>query len=335
MPPIRVAVVGLGIGRRHIRAYQSLPGVEVAAIVDTDPVALDKARQEFGIGFATSDYSQVLARQDIGLLSICTPDKLHAQQALQALEAGKHVLCEKPMATTLEDAALLVRQVRETGLKLMVMHNYRFVPQFAKLKELADAGTLGSPYFAESCYIQDLYFMAELGPRYWRWADPQDFVLGGAVHNVDLLRWVFGEIIEVQAFSRHVMPFYALDDNYVVNLRFAGGGIGRLLLLLGSRLKDKFRVELNIYGPEGSLSANMQRPEVVENVSALQGDKPLVLAVEEVDSHQRAIAHFLECVREDKQPLVDVVEGAKAVAVCLAAILSAREGRPVAADYRF
>ncbi len=338
MAPIRIAVIGLGIGRRHIRAYKTLPDVEVRAIVDTDARALAKVRAEYGIPLATTDYEQILKgakMAGIDAVSICTPDRLHAGQALQALQAGMHVLCEKPMATTLEDAARLVRAVRESGHTFMVMHNYRFVPQFARLKELADGGTVGPLYYGESCYIQDLYSMQDLGPGYWRLADPQDFVLGGAVHNVDLLRWVLGEVAEVHAVSRHVMPFYRLDDNYTLNLRMENGCIAHLLLLLGSRLKDKFRVELSVYGPEGALSTSMQRPEVVENVAALEGDKPRVLAVEEADSHQRGIAHFIECVRLGTQPAVDVAEGARAVAVCLAAICSAREGVPIKVDYNF
>lgn len=335
MDPLRVAVIGLGIGRRHIQAYQGLPSVKVVAIVDTDERALEETRQEFGIHFAFSDYDQVLARDDIDLVSICTPDRLHAEQALCALEAGKHVLCEKPMTTSLEDAALLVQKVKETGLTFMVGHNYRFVPQFGRLKQLVDSGALGDLFYGESSYVQDLYFMEKLGPDYWRWKDPQDFYLGGAIHNVDLLRWIVGEIEEVHCYSNHGMPFYPLDDNYVSNFRFADGRIGRLLLILGARLKAKFYVDLIAYGTEGSLKAVMQRGEVIQNMDKLEGDKPVAIPVEGANSHALGIAHFVECVREDKQPLVDVVEGAKAVAVCVAAIRSAQEGKPVAIDYSF
>jgi len=335
LSPLRVAVVGLGIGRRHVRAFQSLVGVQVTVLVGTNAEALQKAGQEFGVGVTLTDYRQMLARDDVDLVSICTPDRLHAEQALLALEAGKHVLCEKPMAITLKDARRLVHKVRETGRKFMVVHNYRFIPQFVKVKELVEAGALGPVFLAESCYVQDLYAMEPLGPDYWRFKDPQDFYLGGAVHNVDLLRWILGEIVEVHSFSNHVMPFYPLDENYVSNFRCAEGRMGRLLLVLGSRLKDKFRVELNAYGPEGSLYSTMQRAEVIQNLGRAEGDKPLIIPIEEADSHQRALAHFVHCVREDRQPLTDVIEGAKAVAVCLAGIRSAREGKPVAVDYNF
>jgi predicted dehydrogenase len=333
MDHLHVAVVGLGIGRRHIQAYQALPGVEVAAIVDTDKVALEKTRQEFGIQLALSDLNQILARDDVDIISICTPDRLHAEQTLLALEAGKHVLCEKPMATCLEDAVRIVQKVSETGLKFMVGQNYRFVPQFVRLKQLVDSRAVGDLFYGESGYVQDLYFMEQLGPDYWRLKDPQDFYLGGAVHNVDLLRWIVGEIEEVHAYSNHVMPFYSLDDNYVSNFRFANGCIGRVLLVLGARLKDKFTVDLGVYGSAGSLRTTLQQDELIENMDGLEGDRPTVLPVQGADPHALEIAHFVECVREDGQPLIGAADGARTIAVCVATTRSAREGKPIAVDY--
>ncbi len=329
MDPLRAAVIGLGIGRRHIQAYRALPGVEVAAVVDVESNALVSAQREFGIAHGFTDYRQALARDDIDLVSICTPDRLHAEQALAALAAGKHVLCEKPLATRSEDATAIVQKARATGRTFMVCHNYRFMPQFAQLRQLAQAGEVGELFYAESSYVQDLYFMEGLGPNYWRLKDPQDFYLGGAVHNVDLLRWVMGEIVEVHAYATHVMPFYPSNDNYVTNVRFADGRIGRLLLILGARLKDKFLVDLQVYGAQGALKATMQQPGVIVNSDRAPGDQPQVIATPSSDSHAQAVAHFVECVRRGEEPVVTAVDGARAVAICEAAIRSAREGKPV------
>jgi UDP-N-acetylglucosamine 3-dehydrogenase len=338
---LRVAVIGLGFGRRHIQAYQHLPGVAVAAIVARSAQAREQAAREYGIPAAYERYEEVLDRGDIDLLSICTPDRLHARQALDALQAGVHVLCEKPIATTLEDAAALARAVRQTGLVYAAGHNYRFFPQFARLKALVDEGAVGDLLLGESSYVQDLYAMEGLGPGYWRFADPQDFYLGGAIHNVDLLRWTLGEVREVHAYSVRGMPFYPLDDTYVSNFTFENGRIGRLLLVLGARLEDKFRFDLNVYGREGALRATLGRSEVVQDIDRLEGvgahdaNQGSFAPVPEADPLSLEIAHVVECVRTGQQPLVDVVEGAKAVAVCLAAVRSAREGRPVVIDYGF
>ena len=335
MNELGVAVIGLGIGRRHIEAYQKVPGVSVVAIAGTTEATLAETQQACNIPVTSTDFRAAIARDDVDLVSICTPDRRHAEQALFALEAGKHVLCEKPMVTNLEDAARVVEEVRRTERTFMVGHNYRFFPQFEKVKALVDAGTLGPLFLGESSYIQDLYFMEELGPAYWRIKDPQDFYLGGAVHNVDLLRWILGEIEEVHAFSNRMMAFYPIDENYVSNFRFTNGHIGRVLLTLGARLKEKFRVDLNVYGYEGTLRASLQHNDVLMNVDKAEGGQPAVLPTEDANSFEREIAHFVACVREGRQPLVDAVEGAKAVAVCIATIRSAMEGKPVTVDYSF
>jgi predicted dehydrogenase len=203
--------------------------VEVAAIADVVEGAQDSVALEFGTADAYADYADLLARPDIDVVSICTPDSLHAEQAVAALDACKHVLCEKPMTTTIADAAYVLQKVRETGLTFMMCQSYRFTPQFARLKEVLASGILGDVFYADSSYVQDLYFMEDLGPDNWRVKDPQDFYLGGAVHNVDLLRWVIGEIEEVHAYSNHMMPIYPIDENGVSSFRFANGCIGRIL----------------------------------------------------------------------------------------------------------
>ena len=233
MQELRAAVIGLGFGRRHIQAYQRLPGVRVVAIAARNADRLEQARREYGIPAAYTDDAQLYEHEDLDLVSICTPDRLHAEQALRALHASVPVLCEKPIATSLKEAARLVQAVRETGRAFMAGHNYRFVPQFARLKALVESDAAGDLLLAESCYVQDLYAMEALGAGYWRWADPQEFYLGGAIHNVDLLRWVMGEVREVHSYATRGMPFYALDDTYVSNFVFESGSIGRLLLVLG------------------------------------------------------------------------------------------------------
>lgn len=333
MQSLRVAVIGLGIGRRHIQAYSRLSDVSVVAIAGADREALARVQGEFAIPAAYQDIGEILARPDVDALSICTPDRLHAEQSLAALRAGKHVLCEKPMATSLEDAMKIVEAAAAAQVTFMVGHNYRFIPQFVRLKELVDAGVTGEIFYGESSYVQDLYAMEQLGPDYWRLKDPQDFYLGGAIHNVDMLRWLLGEIVEVHAFSTHVMPFYALDDNYVTNFKFSGGRIGRLLLILGARLKDEFLVDVGVFGSRGSLKAAMQRNEVIQNLADLPGDVPLVEPITPAESFDLEIAHFVDCIRTGRRPLVDAVEGARAVAVCVAAIRSARENRPIHVDY--
>ncbi len=332
MSKLGAAVIGLGVGRTHAAAYDELPNVDLLAIADVSEEARGKAQADHPAIDTYADYQEMLRRDDVGVVSICTPDRLHAEHAIAALDAGKHVLCEKPLSTSMEDAIRIVEKVRESGRKLMMCHNYRYVPQFRRIKELVDQSTLGDLFYGDTSYIQDLYFMGDLGPDYWRFKDPQDFYLGGAVHNVDLMRWIVGEVDEVQAYSAHMMPFYPVDDNYVSNFRFAGGAIGRVALVLGTRMNRDFFVDLNVYGGQGYLKAVMQERSYTRNVDGV--DKgPKTVSVQRANAHELAIADFVQAVLDDDAPPITVMDGAKAVAICLAAIESASTGSPVAPDY--
>ena len=227
------AVIGLGVGRRHIQAYRRLEGVEVRAICAQSAESVDTARKEYGVPDGSTDYREIVDRQDVQLVSICSPDGQHAEQALFALQCGKHVLVEKPVAVTLDEARALVDAVRSSGLTFASGQSYRFVPQFQALRVAAAAGQLGRLYLLQGRYEQDLSAMAERGPGYWRVRDPQDFLLGAGIHLVDFLRWAGGEVVEVAAYASHALEFYPGSENWVLGLRFASGAAGQAVVAVG------------------------------------------------------------------------------------------------------
>jgi len=195
------AVIGLGVGKAHIRGYQALEGVRVVAIADVNSKALAAAQEQFGVPLATTDFREALDNGDVDVVSICTPDRFHAEQATYALERGKHVLCEKPIAISTDELVRLSEVVERTGMVYAAGHNYRFIPQFQVLRDMVVRGDVGKPFLVDSCYIQDLWEMKAFGRDYWRFKDPQDLFIGGAVHNVDLLQWLAGEVVEVHSYA--------------------------------------------------------------------------------------------------------------------------------------
>ena len=327
------AVVGLGVGQVHLRAYQAIEGVRIAAVADVSPDALIKARDEFSVPFTYTDYRQAIDRPDVDVVSICTPDRLHVEQAVYALEHGKHVLCEKPIATDMIGLERIVAAVKSSGLVFYAGHNYRFIPQFAALWAMVSHGDIGQPFFVDTCYIQDLWGMKSLGPDYWRFKDPQDLFIGGAVHNVDLLQWLAGEVAEVHAYGANTLEFWPVENNYTANLKFKSGCLGHVLLELGAKRKRKFEVRLRAFGQEGSVEAENGLLQVLRDLGDAPGEQPEVVPVEAANSHQREIEHFVDCVRAGGQPLVDINQGAKVMAVCFAAVRSARSGQPVTVEY--
>lgn len=335
MKALGAAVIGLGFGKRHLVEYSQREDVEVRALcVGSNQEKLKEVQAQFNVDFATTDYREVLDQDDIDIVSICSPDHLHAEQCLDALEKGKHVLVEKPLATTKKEAASIVNAVRSSGLKLMVGQNYRFIPMFKTLRDIAVSGQLGDVYLLEGDYIQEGWGMVEGGPEHWRMKTPQDFFIGGAVHQVDFLRWIGGEVQEVHSFSNHRLPVYPLDENYVTSLKFESGCIGRILLTLSCRIRPSFQVRFAAYGTAGFASAVNFEGKIrlyIESMAHGQNDTATV-PVDIGNSLQAEIDHFVDCVKNDKAPLIGAAEGAATVAVCVDSVLSAKEGKSIVVD---
>src|SRR5690242_17513429 len=210
--PIGVCVVGLGIGRRYIELARARTDTRVVSICAGSSARVREAGSAYQIPFASTDYREAIDRPEVNLVVVASPDRLHFEHAAFALRAGKHVLCEKPIATTLSDARALVELAERTDRVFAAGHNYRFINQFAALHRLCENQELGSVYLGEAAYVQDLWSLAARGPSYWRFADPQDFLLGAAVHLFDFLIWCLGPVAEVQAFANHAVPFYPANE---------------------------------------------------------------------------------------------------------------------------
>ena len=195
--------IGLMFGNAHLEGALAY-GAEVAAICDLDAETLRKSGEKYNIPEEkwTTDYHDILNNPEINMVSIAIPDQQHRQVACEMLAAGKHVLCEKPLALTREDIEAMVQATEKSEAKFMVGQICRFTPAFAKAKEIIDSGEIGELYFVESEYAHD-YMNIVKNAQIWR-ADPQRHgVIGGGCHAVDLLRWLAGDPVEVFAYGTH------------------------------------------------------------------------------------------------------------------------------------
>lgn len=156
MKTIRTAIFGTGfMGRVHLEGLRRTPGVEVVAIVGRERSSAEKLGAGFGIPAADSDYRKVLDDKSIDAVHICTPNGLHYQMAKDALQAGKHVLCEKPITRTVEEAAELVRLAADRKLRNCVCHNLRYYPMVQQMRRMREEGTLGRILMVQGTYSQD------------------------------------------------------------------------------------------------------------------------------------------------------------------------------------
>ena len=197
MTTLRLGLAGLGHGDTLLRANgpeNELP-IRVTALCDVNEELLDAASRKHGIDAVTTDFDELAARSDVDIIGIYTPGPLHARQILTALDNGKHVMVTKSMVYTIEEAESVVEAVDRTGLVLLVTQSLRGRPDFIDAKRACDAGEIGELFMAEAHYIHDLRPVYKRSP--WRITMPQDLILGGACHPIDLLRWFMGDIDEV------------------------------------------------------------------------------------------------------------------------------------------
>ncbi|WP_240482424.1 Gfo/Idh/MocA family protein [Microbacterium sediminis] len=203
---LRVAMIGYGfMGATHSQAWRTAPrvfdlprGVEMAVIVGRDAEAVEAARAKWGWAEAATDWREVVARDDIDVIDIVTPGSSHAEIAIAALEAGKHVLCEKPLANTVAEAEVMAaaaRAARERGVRSMLGFTYRRVPALTHARDLIAAGRIGTVQQVRAAYRQD-WLVDPKAPLSWRLQ--KDLAGSGALgdiggHAVDLVQFLTGQ----------------------------------------------------------------------------------------------------------------------------------------------
>ncbi len=191
-PKLRVGVIGLGMGRAHIKGWQEHPNVEVVAIADPDAVRLDKVGTEFGVAGRYASAEAMLAAEQLDVVSVCTPNKFHKELTLAALAAGCHVLCEKPMAMNAVEGRAMLDAAQAAGKRLMINFSYRFSAASRALKTQVDAGLFGDFYYGRSVWHRRRGM-----PGFGGWFGTKALAGGGplidlGVHRLDLALWLMG-----------------------------------------------------------------------------------------------------------------------------------------------
>lgn len=197
---LRVAIIGAGIGREHLDAYRELPGrFTVSTICDLDEQRARSIINADDIAVST-DLNAVLNDASIDIIDVCLPPHLHYGTALAALEAGKHVVCEKPLVNSLAQADALIAAAAKANRSITPVFQYRYGPAMQQLQALMDAGLTGKPYMAslETHWNRDAEYYAIPWRGTWD-GERGGAVLGHAIHNHDLLTHVLGPIARLSA----------------------------------------------------------------------------------------------------------------------------------------
>ena len=328
MSRIGVGIIGLGRnGGCFVPIYKRHPDANLVGICDLSPEKLERFQAEFEVPFASADYSSLLERDDIQLISIHTPDHLHKQPFVDALGSGKHVFVEKPMANSVPDLLEMTAAARASDRKVLVGQVLRFHPLFRRIKEMVSAGMLGEIVYAEGDYLHDLRYQAaqhdEVTGTNW-YLERESPIVGGGVHPVDLLRWFLGEIVEAHAFStRLVFPEMREDAGVVATFRFGGGALGKCTALYAPRCPMPKAYNLALYGTKGT---------IIGDTICLASDsefQPLDVTCPPGHPYDPEVDHLLRSIINDEPTLCDAADGARSAAAVLAARESLRTGGPV------
>jgi predicted dehydrogenase len=240
--PIRVGVLGTGVGASvHVPALQRLPDVEVVAVWSRRYERAAAVAARYEIPTATTEAREILRDPEIHAVVVAAPPFLHHSMVLAALEAGKHVVCEKPMARSHAEARDMVKMAEQVGVAALVNHEFRYLPVRRKIKQLIAGGFLGEPQSATLSVFRST--LADPHGRPFGWLMEQDKAGGmlGATgsHHVDALRWWFGEIKAVAGATATMVKKRRLpegsammtvdaDDNFAVVLRFASSALATI-----------------------------------------------------------------------------------------------------------
>ena len=331
-----IAVIGCsGMGSSHMQGVCAKEGAKLYAICDTEPVRLEECKAKYNVDIAVTDYRELVADPNVDAAVIVVPDKLHFPMTKAFLEAGKAVLCEKPMALTLEDCEEMMRVEKTTGGKLMIGQVCRCTPAFKMAKELVDAGRIGELVFVESEYAHN-YNNAK-GQDNWRVDPDRHGFIGGGCHAVDLLRWIAGDPTEVYAHANHkILADWPVDDTSIAIYKFPNNVMGKVFVSIGCY--RNYTMRSVFYGTKGTIICDntSDHMQLFENdpVGGKEFTKPQVLPVD-INNHNvgAEIDQFVEALQTGSAMPISSFEGAATVAVCCASVQAAREGKPVQIRY--
>ncbi|MFG0253197.1 MAG: Gfo/Idh/MocA family protein [Phycisphaerales bacterium JB038] len=288
-----VGVLGLHEGRTMLQALATrCRATRPVAGCDRNDAKLAACRAEWPELFYCRDFDAMLSRDDVEIVAIYTPDSQHGEQIVRAFEAGKDVICTKPLVNSLQDAGAVLQAGRRTGRKLLVGQSTRFFEPFQRQRRALERGEYGG---LEAIELVDAHYLHRMDWYYRKspWAVTEtDWIFLGLSHPIDLLRWYLGPVREVQAFAARSALGAEFDlvgaDIYIVNVRSEDGRLGRALGHYGCHELPSARncIELMLYGAGGTSLAQYHDMKYIHTGD---GDDPMT---EVTEDHLYAGRHF-------------------------------------------
>lgn len=338
---LKMAIVGAGIwGENHARIYQEHPFAEVTAICDMNREKAAEIANKLGIGAVYDDYNEMLEKADCDAVAIVTPDFAHADIAVAAANHKKHLLIEKPLATTREDVFRIKNAVKKNGVRAMVDLHNRWSPPFNSAHESVINGELGKIYSAYM-RLNDIKWVAT---DMLSWASKSSILWFLGSHSLDTLRWFFGdEVKRVYSVSTEgILKGKGVDtvDQYLTTLEFENGGIaqmenGWITPDANPCVND---IKFNVLGDKGMIAIDTSHHNMIQKYTDEKVTVPDVLVQNKIfGKHHgfafQSISCFVDCILSGKEFPVTLEDSANTVLALLAIMESAKTRMPVEVNY--
>src|SRR5437660_3442610 len=345
---LRFGIIGCGvIGRLHAEAITSLPDAQLVAVADIIPERAQELAEKYHVK-PYSDFHEMLARDELDVVDICTPSGQHGEEAIQVMRSRRHVIVEKPMDISREAIEEMLRVQQEAGVKLAVISQHRFDPVTREVHDLVEEQAFGRLVLGNAVipwWRSQAYYDSGAWRGTWE-LDGGGVLMNQSIHSIDLLQWLMGPVKSVFAYTDTLVHRMETEDVAVAVLRFANGALGTIAATTGAYPGISTRIE--IYGDRGSaviendnLSylhlARDDREEVgpygaspqqskEANESSTAAQNPAALSFR---SHALQIADMIRAIHEDGTPLVDGYAARRPVEIILGIYESARTHKEV------
>ncbi len=326
---LSVLVIGAGtMGQAHMDAYQQMDNIQLAGVVEEVPERRERMSQNDCPVFASIEQAAATLNS-LDIVDICVPTPYHKDCVIKAAQLVSNIICEKPLARTLEDAREMITYCQKKGVNLFVGHVVRFFPEYQQAKKIIESGEIGTVGVVRT-------FRGGVFPQgFNNWYQDKDksggLILDLIIHDFDFLRWTLGEVERVYAKSLSDQNHHEFDKDYcLVTLRFKSGAIAHVE---GSWAHQGFNMAFEFAGKEGIVDYNSAKATPILAVTADRESSFSGVAVPQSplnnNPYYRELSHFIDCIQNSKQPIVTAEDAYRAIEIAVSALQSSQTGKAV------
>lgn len=328
-----IAVIGAGDrGTVYSNAWSKFENARLIAICDIIPERAVKLKEKYGYAAIYTEYKNAIDRDDVDIVTVCVPTYFHPEMSIYAMKKGKHVISEKAMALSLQEATDMINSACENNVKLAIGLQYRYISQFKKIKKVIEEDIIGRPVLMHFSDVREIRPKITMHDAKCGNGGP---LVDMCCHYYDLMRWFFKSDPDMVMSSNFTFAKDRIEltsishkapDTASIIVKYKSGDMGNIAITWGLPPKVNGSSICEAFGPKGLLKVEKDGVKVV-----LEGgvEKEILLEEDIPGSEEMLISEFIDAIENNREPETGGIEGQVALATSLASLKSAAENRPV------